>query len=105
MEETWPAGAAGPVAAHLRPLLDAGTDTIVLACTHYLFLEDAIAQVAGDRVTIVNPALAVARQTERVALQMHGTGSTLYLTTGDPERLAAQVGRLLGERVTASAIR
>ena len=105
VEESWPDGAAGPVASHLQPLLDAGTDTIVLACTHYSFLEETIAEVAGDRVTIVNPALAVARQTTRVALEMHGTGSTTYLTTGDPERLAGQVERLLGERVTAGAVR
>jgi glutamate racemase len=105
VEESWPEGAAEPVAAHLRPLLDAGADTIVLACTHYSFLEETIAQVAGDRVTIVNPAHAVARQTERVALETNGSGSTIYLTTGEPQRLAAQVERLLGERVMAGVIR
>ncbi len=105
VEERWPVGAAEPVAAHLRLLFDAGTDTIVLACTHYSFLEDTIAQVAGVGVTIANPVPAVAQQSARVAVEVDGSGSTTYLTAGDPERLAEQVERLLGERVTAGAVR
>lgn len=53
------------VAASLRPLLEAGADTIVLGCTHYPFLRDTIAAVsrniAPDRdVVIIDPAPAVA---------------------------------------------
>ena len=41
-------------------------DAIVLGCTHYPFLESAISKIAGDEVTIFNPAPAVAMQTKRV---------------------------------------
>lgn len=47
------------------PLIEAGADQIVLGCTHYPFLMDALREVVGERgVTIVNPAPAVARRVE-----------------------------------------
>lgn len=46
----------------VQPHVEAGADTIVLGCTHYAFLVEAIAQVAGAEVTVVDPSPAVARQ-------------------------------------------
>jgi glutamate racemase len=105
IEEQWPDGAAEPVRAHLQPLIDRGVDTIVLACTHYSFIESVIAEVMGGTVAIVNPAHAIARQTVRVARETSGAGTTTYLTSGDPGRLSGQVLRLIGERVEAGAVR
>lgn len=53
----------------LKPLLDEGADTIVLGCTHYPFLSETIGKVASalvpDRkITIIDPAPAVARHLE-----------------------------------------
>lgn len=45
---------------YLRPMLDAGIDTLVLACTHYPFLENAIRDIAGRPLTIIEPSKAVA---------------------------------------------
>ncbi len=58
--------AESTVNASLKPLLDAGADTIVLGCTHYPFLADTISKVAHELyperpVTIIDPAPAVAR--------------------------------------------
>lgn len=50
----------------VRPLLDAGADTIVLGCTHYPFLTDPIRKVAGPDIRIIDPAPAVARQLLKV---------------------------------------
>lgn len=47
---------------YLEPLLDAGADTIVLGCTHYPFLRENIAAIAGDEVRLIEPGAAVARQ-------------------------------------------
>ena len=44
----------------LCPLLEAGADRIVLGCTHYPFLMDVINSIAGDGVTVMDPAPAVA---------------------------------------------
>lgn len=54
------------VGASLRPLIDEGADTIVLGCTHYPFLKDTIAKIAGPDIRIIDPAPAVARQLVKV---------------------------------------
>jgi glutamate racemase len=41
---------------YLQPLLQAGVDSIVLGCTHYPFLAPVIGDLAGEGVTIVDPA-------------------------------------------------
>jgi glutamate racemase len=87
--------APGVIARRIGPLLDAGADTLVLACTHYTFLSARIAAAAGPDVTIIDPAGAVARQVVRIADETGG-GTTTFLTTGDPARFAAQLERLLG---------
>jgi glutamate racemase len=78
---------------YLTPALDAGMDTLVLGCTHYSFLGDAIATIAGDSVTVVDPAPAVARQVGRL-LEIHGLAAGLdgpgglrLATTGSPDQL------------------
>lgn len=54
------------VGHHLCPLLDEGADTLVLGCTHFPFLTQVLQRVAGQDVTIIDPAPAVARQAARV---------------------------------------
>jgi glutamate racemase len=41
---------------YLEPMLDSGIDTLVLGCTHYPLLKDAILKICGDRVTLVDSA-------------------------------------------------
>lgn len=84
----------------LRPLVEAGIDQLVLACTHYPFLRPAIEEVVGPGVAVIDPAPAVARQTERVldrrglrAEESH-TGSHTFCTTGDEAEFAETVKRL-----------
>ena len=45
----------------VRPLVEAGADTIVLGCTHYPFLSETIMKVAGRPITLIDPAPAVAK--------------------------------------------
>jgi len=101
-------GAADHLAGHALPLVDAGADVIVLGCTHYAFLEDALALRLGPGVTVVNPARAVAQRVAAVAADSgtdEGGGTTTYLTTGDPARFVAQLQRLLGATAPASLVR
>ena len=46
----------------IEPIVAAGADKIVLGCTHYPFLRDVIAKVAGEGVEIIDSAAAVARR-------------------------------------------
>jgi glutamate racemase len=88
---------------YLQPLLDAEIDVLVLGCTHYPFLQPAIARVVGPGVAIIDPAPAVARQTVRVlagrglSLVPGLPGKRLLYTTGPYDPFADAVARLLGE--------
>ena len=46
----------------VAPLVAEGADKIVLGCTHYPFLRDVIAKVAGEGVEIIDSSEAVARR-------------------------------------------
>ncbi|HHX60513.1 MAG TPA: glutamate racemase [Epulopiscium sp.] len=50
---------------YLAPLLKEGIDTLILGCTHYPMLSETIQKVAGDQVTLVNPAQEAAYKMER----------------------------------------
>lgn len=73
---------------YIEPMVREGADHIVLGCTHYPFLETAIRRIAGDGVTIVNPAPAVARHARRVLSTLRpprteGCGSRVFRSSGD----------------------
>jgi glutamate racemase len=57
--------------SYLQPMLDAGADTLVLGCTHYPFFDATIRELVGDRLTLIDTSVAIARQLERV-LDQHG---------------------------------
>ena len=59
------------VKRYLEPLLEQGADTVVLGCTHYAFLRPVIAELAGDGVSIVDPAAPVARELRRRLAEAH----------------------------------
>lgn len=51
---------------YLKPMLDAGTDNIVLGCSHYPFLVPIIHQIVPNNVNIIDSGEAVARQTKNI---------------------------------------
>ena len=87
------------VEQYVGPLREAGVDTIVLGCTHYPLVLDAIQHAAGAGITVIDPAPAVARQTLRLVGHPSTGGDVEYLTTGDANQFAAQIERTLGVRV------
>jgi glutamate racemase len=102
---------AGPVTAQLvesyvRPLLDRGADTLVLGCTHYPFVADVIAAVAGPGVAVIDPSAAVARELRRrleqarLTTPAETTGSVRFWTGGPPDHLR-DVARRVGMDVTS----
>lgn len=86
--------ARAAVESCLRPLLEAGADTLVLGCTHFTFLRPLIQSVAGEEVAVLDPAGAVARQVERVCGGTDGRGGLTMATSSDPARLA-ELARVL----------
>ena len=87
------------VRRYVDPLIDAGADVLVLGCTHYPFLSQAIQAAAGLAVTVIDPAPSVARQALRVwdglALPSVSKASHHFFTTASPEGVAPLVQRLL----------
>lgn len=50
----------------IEPMQIQGIDTLILGCTHYPLVLPIIQQIAGDGVRVINPAPAVAQQTQRL---------------------------------------
>lgn len=75
--------------SYIQPLLDQGADTLVLGCTHYNFVAEIIAEIAGPQVRIIRTEIAVARQlrqrlvqTQQLAEVSH-TGTETFYTSGN----------------------
>jgi glutamate racemase len=85
--------------------LDQQVDTIVLGCTHFHFVSPLIQRMVGTKVTVIDTALAVARQVMRVTEQVGlipGEGSIRCASTGDIARMAPVLDRLWGEHLPLS---
>ena len=80
------------VARRLDPVLEQGVDRLVLACTHFSFLNPLIRRLSSAE--IIDPSPAVALQVKRVATP-RGSGTTSYFTTGDARIFTDQLRRLL----------
>ncbi|MFM7786229.1 MAG: glutamate racemase, partial [Gammaproteobacteria bacterium] len=82
---------------HITPLLAAGADTLVLGCTHFPFLREAIERIAGPAVTVVDPSDAVARRlAELLATPVAGSGAIRAFSSGDCQAQSRLMSRLLG---------
>lgn len=51
---------------YLKPLLEQDIDTLILGCTHYPLLRSLLRELAGDKVSLVNPAYETAKALERL---------------------------------------
>lgn len=87
----------------LTPMLAQGIDTVVLGCTHYPFVMPLIREIAGPEVRVIDPAPAIARQTERLLRRHHlpitgaAPGRVRFATTGNAELFREAIQTLLGE--------
>lgn len=77
----------GLIRRYVSEMTAEGADVIVLGCTHFPFLERQISAAAGPDVRIINPAPAVALQTERVVSGLQDSFSKPpvreFYSTGD----------------------
>lgn len=93
----------------LEPMLAAGADTIVLGCTHYPFVIEAIRRLAGPEVTVIDPAPAVARHLGFL-LQRHGLEAPAgraehrFLTTGEAACFDRDARHLIGIEVASQSM-
>lgn len=86
---------------YVEPLIKQGADTLVLGCTHFPFLEEAIKKVAGANINLINPADAVAKQVKQVLLRNNlfappnATATHSFESTGDKTMLKTIASKIL----------
>ncbi len=87
---------------YLEPILKGGADTLILGCTHYPLLADAIREIAGEDLVLIDSgkeSVATLRAVleESDLLHEQEIGSSRYIVSGSPEEFARQGGAFLGQ--------
>ncbi len=112
-EEGWLDGplVEGVVQRYLTPLLDAPAatrpDTLVLGCTHFPVLADAIHVVAGEELAVVDSAATTAAVVKDHLVRSGllrataRTGAAHFLVTDNPARFARMAQLFAGQPVAA----
>ncbi|MDR2126832.1 MAG: glutamate racemase [Prevotellaceae bacterium] len=77
---------------YINPVIAAGADHLVLGCTHYPFLIEAIKEITNNKITIINPAPAVALQTQKIIninniSTSKNLGTNIFISTGNIETM------------------
>lgn len=96
----------------IEPLLDDSVDQFVLGCSHFSFLKPVIQNIVGQRAGILDPAKAVAAQTERVLTNSNTAclheysradketenNRDEFYTTGERDSLQQMISEVLPEK-------
>ncbi len=83
------------------PLIEAGVDTLVLACTHYPFVIPTIEELFGSSLIVIDPSPAIARQTERLLDEnelrrdANDPGDVTFISTDDADALVRMAVNLI----------
>jgi glutamate racemase len=102
---------------YVGPLVEEGIDTLVLGCTHYPLLRNAIARLLGDSITLVDSAQNCAKAVRDLLIRENlrapeTNAGTLQVALTDPpdnflrvarEALQLEVGEVQLRDVTAHA--
>jgi glutamate racemase len=113
-EEGWTGGPVAEAVAHryLDPIFHQADspDCLVLGCTHFPVLIDAIRSAVPASVSIVDSAattaLALSRELEACGSETMGAdrGRLAWLATDDAQRFARVGSRFFGEALRADAV-
>jgi glutamate racemase len=97
------------VNTYLGSLKQSGIDTLILGCTHYPLLKNAIRKFIGNSVHLVDSAEETAKEVKAVLrnaalARKSGKGTHSFFVTDAPDRFIKVGRRFLGEKVE-SAVR
>lgn len=99
------------VREYLQPLIDADIDTVVLGCTHYPLLRDAIQEAVGSGVTLVDSAQNCAEATRQLLAEnslsapASDTGSLRVALTDMPDHFLQVAQGALDLEISDLAVR
>ncbi len=95
----------------LNPVLAQKADFLVLGCTHYPFLKQAIHHLYADTLSLVDSGVAVARQTAKILVKNKLTAKKMqndqirlncYVSGQNAEQLNPIINRLIDSEITWS---
>jgi glutamate racemase len=95
---------------YLQTMIDVKVDTLIMGCTHYPLLEHVIADVMGDKVTLINSGRETAREaydaltkSNLLSSRMSQTppleGEHKFFVSDVPDKFAQVATRFLGRMV------
>lgn len=107
VEEGWVSGKVtrDVVREYLRPLKKSRVDTLVLGCTHYPLLREAIGEYMGEHTTLIDSAVETANEAKAM-LRERGLarigrrrGEMSFFVTDSPDRFSMVGERFLGNPI------
>ena len=113
VEEGWYGGddsvVLETVRRYVEPMMEAEVDTLILGCTHFPVLSDAISAVMGSNVTLINMGTAAAEAVERCLAEndgfaKHGTSHNRFFVSDKAASFTKTASILLGEEINESTV-
>jgi glutamate racemase len=90
---------------YLKPLKEAGVDTVILGCTHYPLLKPVVKKVLGSNINLIDSAKQVAIEVNKI-LAAEGMlnnrshkGKQKFYVSDNPEWFEGLAKRFLGQPV------
>ena len=84
---------------HLKPLLEANIDCLVLGCSHYPYLIPLLTEMLPKHIQIIDSGEAVAKQTKSILKQNNLTNTEaskpkfLFYSNGNPKTISKLIGK------------
>lgn len=107
VEEGWSESKISEMVAeeYLKPLKEAGVDTLVMGCTHYPLLTRVVGEVMGSEVSLINPAEETALELKEILREKslqniyNRTTSYEYNVSDNPEKFVRVGSNFLNREI------
>lgn len=93
------------VRRYVQPMIDAGVDTVILGCTHFPVLAQAVQKVMGEGVTLINMGTATAQAVKQLLTSedslnsSQAPGAHSFYVSDKPASFKKTASILLGEDI------
>lgn len=97
------------VSRYLKPVFEFGADTLILGCTHYPILSEAITKILGDDVTLINAGTATAQAVKEYLENNNLQNDSIntnhgFYVSDKPDSFVKQASVLLGREIDGNNV-